>query len=99
MGVGSPWNGGRSRVGPQTVQLTPQSLHGGCPWACTPQLHQMHMKERVLLLCLRVFEVGDAGTGELTLESLSSFLPLLPPPSRENLALPYSSFLLMDVPT
>lgn len=33
-------------------------------------------RERVFLLCLRDFPVGDAGTGEVTLESLSSFLPL-----------------------
>lgn len=49
------------------------------PWGLSLAMYPLatsNARERVLLPCLRDFEVGDARTGELTLESLSSFLPL-----------------------
>lgn len=82
MGVGSPWSGGRSGEAPKLFSSLPKAsgtrgLSPGMYPLATSDAPEGE-RERVLdlLSCLGGLGVGDAGAGEMALESLSSFLPL-----------------------
>lgn len=80
MGVGSPWSGGRSGEALKPFSSLPKASR---PRGLSPGVYPLATSdapegERVLdlLSCLGGLGVGDAGAGEMALESLSSFLPL-----------------------
>lgn len=81
MDVGSPWSGGRSGEAPKLFSSLPKASR---PRGLSPGVYPLATSDapegerECWIYCPAWGDlgVGDAGAGEMALESLSSFLPL-----------------------